>query len=79
MSSRKVKNTTASFLCKELTEFFFFSFSLDKCKGNWNFIPSKESIQYTMHRLVAASLVLDKVTKGNVIMYYIILKLTYSR
>jgi hypothetical protein len=34
---------------------------LDKCKLKWNYIPSKESIQYTMHRLIGAALLLDKV------------------
>lgn len=36
--------------------------SLDNCTGNWNYIPTKESIQYTMHRLIGAALLLDKVS-----------------
>ncbi|KAG1048741.1 hypothetical protein G6F46_003358 [Rhizopus delemar] len=34
--------------------------TLDKCTGNWTFIPSKESIEYSMHRIIGASLILDK-------------------
>lgn len=33
---------------------------LDKCTGRWSFIPSKESVEYCMHRLVGANLILDK-------------------
>ncbi|GAN08669.1 hypothetical protein MAM1_0217c08184 [Mucor ambiguus] len=35
--------------------------SLDKCTSKWNYIPSKESIQYTLHRLIGAALLLDKI------------------
>ncbi|GAA5797894.1 hypothetical protein HPULCUR_003290 [Helicostylum pulchrum] len=34
--------------------------TLEKCTGNSNYIPSKECIQYTMHRLIGAALILDK-------------------
>ncbi|KAI7859387.1 hypothetical protein BDC45DRAFT_214163 [Circinella umbellata] len=34
--------------------------SLEKCQGPWNFIPTKEFAEYTMHRIIAATLVLDK-------------------
>ncbi|KAG2222854.1 hypothetical protein INT45_000469 [Circinella minor] len=43
---------------------FYMSFwnvkSLEKCQGPWNFIPTKEFAEYTMHRIIAATLVLDK-------------------
>lgn len=60
---RLVKRIKSLAIDKELERLylsFYNAKSLDKCKGNWNYIPSKESIQYTMHRLIATSLVLDK-------------------
>ncbi|KAI8878460.1 hypothetical protein K501DRAFT_228423 [Backusella circina FSU 941] len=39
---------------------FWSAKTLDKCTGKWNFIPSKESVQYTLHRLISASLLIDK-------------------
>lgn len=35
-------------------------FSLEKCTSKQNYIPSKESIQYTLHRLIGTALLLDK-------------------
>ncbi|CDH55819.1 predicted protein [Lichtheimia corymbifera JMRC:FSU:9682] len=34
--------------------------SIDNCKGPWNFIPTKELAEYTMHRIIAAALLLDR-------------------
>ncbi|CAO3663471.1 unnamed protein product [Rhizopus microsporus] len=64
MEIRKlVKRLKALAIEKEL-ERLYLSFwnakTLDKCTGKWTFIPSKESIQYTMHRLIGAALILDK-------------------
>lgn len=33
---------------------------IDNCKGPWNFIPTKELAEYTMHRIIAAALLLDR-------------------
>lgn len=34
--------------------------SADNCKGPWNFTPTKEFAEYTMHRIIAAALLLDR-------------------
>lgn len=34
---------------------------LEQCKGPNYYIPTKESIHYTMHRIIGAALLLDKV------------------
>ncbi|KAI9496695.1 hypothetical protein BDB00DRAFT_103689 [Zychaea mexicana] len=34
--------------------------TLEKCQGPWNYIPTKEFAEYTMHRIISAVLVLDK-------------------
>ncbi|KAI9486779.1 MAG: hypothetical protein EXX96DRAFT_550550 [Benjaminiella poitrasii] len=60
---RLLKRLKALDIAKEL-ERLYLSFwnakSLDKCTSKWNYIPSKESVQYTLHRLIGASLLLDK-------------------
>ncbi|KAI7902318.1 uncharacterized protein BX663DRAFT_543341 [Cokeromyces recurvatus] len=60
---RLLKRLKALQIDKEL-ERIYLSFwnakSLDKCTSKWNFIPSKESVQYTLHRLIGAALLLDK-------------------
>ncbi|CEP07557.1 hypothetical protein [Parasitella parasitica] len=61
---RLLKRLKALQIDKELQRLYI-SFwdvkSLDKCITRWKFIPSKESIQYTMHRLIGAALLLDKI------------------
>ncbi|ORY97241.1 hypothetical protein BCR43DRAFT_489461 [Syncephalastrum racemosum] len=39
---------------------FWDTHTLTKCEGPWNYIPSREVLEYVMHRLTSAALILDK-------------------
>ncbi|KAI9020156.1 hypothetical protein CLU79DRAFT_755953 [Phycomyces nitens] len=44
----------------DILKVFWNAKTVEACEGNWNFIPTKEFAEYTMHRLIAATLLLDK-------------------
>ncbi|KAI9244013.1 hypothetical protein BDA99DRAFT_529542 [Phascolomyces articulosus] len=48
---------------KVLTQFYLTFWNvktLEKCQGPWNYIPTKEFAEYTMQRIISATLILDK-------------------
>ncbi|KAI8391265.1 uncharacterized protein BYT42DRAFT_556228 [Radiomyces spectabilis] len=60
---RLIKRFKSLQIDKIVTNFylaFWDASNLQQCTGKWNYIPSKEFSEYTMHRLIAAALVLDK-------------------
>ncbi|KAI8997854.1 hypothetical protein BDB01DRAFT_772670 [Pilobolus umbonatus] len=58
---KRVKSIAVDKELERLYCSFWNTKTITKCTGRWNYIPTKESIQYSMHRLISMALVLDKI------------------
>ncbi|KAL0078961.1 hypothetical protein F4703DRAFT_1877990 [Phycomyces blakesleeanus] len=57
---KRFKSLAIDQVVNDIYKAFWNAKTIEACQGKWNFIPSKEFAEYTMHRLISATLLLDK-------------------